>query len=59
MVGGCPVHIFALAAAPEVAAADDESNFHAHVVHFDYLVDDVGDDLLVKAVTGRAGKRLA
>ena len=49
----------ALPAAPEVAAAYDEGDFHPHLFYGDYLIDHAGDDRLVQAVPAAARKRLA
>ena len=59
LVGGGAVHIGALPAPPEVAPADDERDLHAHIVHFDELIDDTRDDLFVEAELLIARKRFA
>ena len=59
MIGRGAVHVGALPAPPEVAAADDDAHFHAHRMHADELVYDAGDDLFVQAEARLAGERLA
>ena len=59
MVGGRPLHLYALSAAPEVAAAYDQRNLYAHIPYRLYLVDYAGDYVFVYSVSVLACKCLA
>ena len=59
MVGGGPVHLFALPSAPEISAADYKRNLYAQIVDLLYLVNDARNDVFVKSVSRFARKRFA
>ena len=59
MVGSRPVHIGALAPPPEVAAAQNDADFHAHFVRADELVYHARNNFFVQAEALIARERLA
>ena len=59
VIRGGAVHAGALTAAPEIAAADDDADLHAHIVYADELIDDAGDDLFVQPEALISRERLA
>ena len=59
MVRRSPVHFLAFSAAPEVAAADDDADLHAHFLDFRDLIHHAGDHLFVQPETLFAGERFS
>ena len=59
MIGGGAFHFRALTTTPEIASADDQAYFHAHVVDFHNLIDDGCDDVLIEAEALFSRQRLS
>ena len=59
VIGSGAVHLFALPAAPDIAAADDDADLDAELLYGDYLTADLGDDVVIEHVSASARQRLA
>jgi hypothetical protein len=59
VIGGGAVHFGSLAAPPEVASAQDDADFDAHLLDLDDLIDDFRDDGLIQPEPAFSRERLA